>query len=435
MAKTRRNIRKFKVLLQFAALYLVIVAVGFVSIVLAYCLPTGRMQNNVNISVPIFAEEGCDSVLIYGGDQSYRLDNYTDAMMLSIAAYSRNASPVEEAMYNHSRIKSDNTVDSLILTANEGWDNDIIPVSEYSRYWHGYLVLLKPLLMFLTYYDIRELMALVQFFLAAMVIGLMGCKKELHLVVPFFAAWLFMNPLTLSMSMQFNTVFVLTLLTLLACILFSRKLLESAKNAMLLFFTAGCLTSYFDFLTYPLVALGIPAAYLVYSEGKSGGKPKGLFILLVALCISWGCGYVMMWAAKWVLSALITHTDVIGNALDQIKFRSFGTNSGNILVSYGEVLNLNTSTNRAHIIAAAFFALVGVIANTLKKKRTSELLPLFLIALLPFGWYFFTLSHSALHNWFTFREMAITIFSLWTIAMLGFFGKMKESGKTDMNES
>jgi uncharacterized membrane protein len=44
--------------------------------------------------------------------------------------------------------------------------------------------------------------------------------------------------------------------------------------------------------------------------------------------------------------------------------------------------------------------------------RPAKLLPVLLVGLYPFVWYFVIRNHSIVHVWFTHRTLSITIFSL-----------------------
>lgn len=254
------KIKKLPAALQLILLYLLIVAVGFVCLILVYMLPTERIQNNVNLSADTIYKDGDQASIVSNGDASYRLDPFTDCLMLEIAAYDSERAPIYASLLNE-YLQFEDPLSTLFYKA---WSDDTeFEVSQYPRYWHGYLVFLKPLLLLFSYHDIREVMMTVQFSLAAAIVGLLSYKKQGRFVPPFIAAWLFMNPLSLSMSMQYNTIFTLTLLSLLACIFLRDSTISDNKSMALLFFAVGCLTSYFDFLTYPLVAIGLPAAYIL----------------------------------------------------------------------------------------------------------------------------------------------------------------------------
>lgn len=74
----------------------------------------------------------------------------------------------------------------------------------YARYWHGYLVVLKPLLLLLDYADIRILNMIVQLLLLVWLIVSMIEIDRKKYVLPFIAAVAVANPVaTLGMVAVF----------------------------------------------------------------------------------------------------------------------------------------------------------------------------------------------------------------------------------------
>lgn len=69
------------------------------------------------------------------------------------------------------------------------------------------------------------------------------------------------------------------------------------------FLIIGMLTSFFDFLTYPLFTLGMPLILI---------SVLGTFSSVQKLCdivknsIFWGIGYGGMWCGKWMVGSILT---------------------------------------------------------------------------------------------------------------------------------
>ena len=74
--------------LKLCALIVFMTILGFLLLLAVYALPTAPMEKNLADSAEVFLREGSYPVTdILGADT--RLDNYTDALMLLTAAYSR----------------------------------------------------------------------------------------------------------------------------------------------------------------------------------------------------------------------------------------------------------------------------------------------------------------------------------------------------------
>ena len=66
------------------------------------------------------------------------------------------------------------------------------------------------------------------------------------------------------------------------------------KDGVVLFFLGtGMVTSYVDFLTYPLITFGLPCVLWLMLEKD---RQKNALLLLVQLALAWGIGYAGMWA-------------------------------------------------------------------------------------------------------------------------------------------
>lgn len=133
-----------------------------------------------------------------------------------------------------------------------------------------------------------------------------------------------------------------------------------------------------------------------------------------------------MWSSKWVIADLITGSNVIEEAITQLVYRTglgkSGTEAGQFTYSY--VLSLNFGTNKIHILISSLAALFGSIIGLVKNPKTlRQNIVLLIISLSPFVWYFFTQNHAYIHYRFTYRNIAVLVFSMWMIAANGFFAK------------
>ena len=179
---------------------------------------------------------------------------------------------------------------------------------------------------------------------------------------------------------------------------------------MLLFTLTGCLTSYLDLLTCPLVSFGVPCALclcLAATDWKGGLK-----LALTAL-FCWGIGYGGMWAGKWLLSALLGGEDI--GLLDTLRLRSSAMGAPDPLGAVAVIVKRLLVQLRVPMLGAALLlALVlGVLflrRSPWEKLKSLEWLPWAALCLLPFFWIAFTQNHSYIHRWFVYRLLAICVF-------------------------
>lgn len=85
MLKELAIIKRLKRFLHIPVAIAVSCLVGYLLLVMVYCIPTENMEKHVKESVPIFLKEG-DYPKITGSTTS-QLDNFTDALMLLTASY------------------------------------------------------------------------------------------------------------------------------------------------------------------------------------------------------------------------------------------------------------------------------------------------------------------------------------------------------------
>ena len=266
--------------------------------------------------------------------ENSQLDNFTDALMLLTAAHPSEKSSFISAIdidcYKEPGVKS---VDTL-LEVYQNHSTDVAKES-YGRYWHGYLIFLKPLLTFLNYGEIRSVLMFVQ--LALMIAVLLEVsKKKSTLLFPVFAMWIFLNPVSMMLSVQYNTVLLLTLLAIYTMLKVEQYWgIEQIYEWSLLFLIVGMLTSYFDLLTYPLLTLGIPLVswLAIYLSEK---KVVNVYSI-IRFSLFWGLGYGGMWSFKWILGSIITGENLFANALNSVAERTSGDVS-NTTITFVNVL-------------------------------------------------------------------------------------------------
>ena len=130
-------------------------AAGFLFLLLVHLLPTERMKSNVYSSIDTIEAECFDELLVdeYKATMS---GNFTDCLMLHYAIYDGDHSTLDQSL-NIYRSESDPEEEwwpgrSLLDYLN---GVEISKEVSYPRYWHGYLVFLKPLLLFTSFNSLR----------------------------------------------------------------------------------------------------------------------------------------------------------------------------------------------------------------------------------------------------------------------------------------
>lgn len=416
-------------IMKFFLLFVALLALGTVLLVAVYMLPTGTMCENVSRSADIMREEG-NYPLLDQNCQTSKIDNWTDSLMLMAAAFEDDAPDAVNAMLAPHYSFTDRAAgeeypklpaENLVCIYGDGVSENIEKAS-YGRYWHGYLLFLKPLLLVTDYGGVRTLICLSQLLLVAVTALCYIKKGRAAYLIPILALYLFLNPFALSKSMQYNDIFMLCFLQLPLILMLPERYAER-RLWPLHFLAVGCLTSYFDFLTYPLIAFGVPMLMLLVLYPDS---PLKDFAATVKSGLSWAAAYVGFTVSKWLVGSVITGTDFFPEALSSFALRSVGTTddglSGFVLRYQAIYRNLSTAKLALGITLAVLLICFAI--ALIKKKHISfprlVIYGCFMAA--PLLWYAVMPNHSYLHSHFAFRTLGLTVFAAFML-MIKFFSK------------
>ena len=411
------------------------ILLGCILMTCAYKMPTYRMLPHVVQSEYSIDMEGSSYYWAPGYSFS-RLDGYTDNIMMQTAVFETTNHPLVAAMLNQRMDfpKAKLTPgDALLNYVNGARNGEVI---SYGRYWHGYLVFLKPLLTLFTLSDIRVFNMIFQWVLALVLLFLAHRKGGFRLVFPLGIALLSLNPLSTALSMQYSSIYLLTLVFGILQLQFE---LYKKRNGWLLYLWLGILTAFFDFLTYPPAAWAICLCIGLF---MMEGNAKDRFTYAVASGVAWCFGYGGMWSGKWVVGSLISGQNILLDAAQSVQYRA-GYQVDSIPESenvfrYVDALgrNLKAYLNIPALVFLLFLVLLVAFLILLKGYRfrpDTALIPsVLLVSIVPFVWYFVLKNHAWIHYWMTHRILSAT----W-IALSGFvcFSLEKPSTQSSNNIS
>lgn len=399
-----------KLLGRSALLVAICVAVGFALLLAAFALPTEPMRENALASQDVFAREGSYPMARTLGVDA-KLDNFTDSMMLVQAGYQAPETTLLQRTLNVYRpFPHGNRGAAAGVYAESLAAPAPAPQSNYGRYWHGYLAVLKPLLSLFTYEQLRVVNAVWVALLGLIVAALMWRRGLRRYILPFVVTVLLFDPVATAMNMFYTQVYAVTMLACIA-ILSGWNWLRARTGRLLLLFTlTGCLTSYLDLLTCPLVSFGIPCVLCLCLAAPDW--KDGLKLVLTAL-ICWGIGYGGMWAGKWVLAALLGGENI--GLLETLRLRSSAAGASNPLGAIAVIVkrllvHLRVPMLALALLLALVLAVLFLRRSPLEKLKSLAWLPWAAVCLLPFVWITFTQNHSYIHRWFVYRLLAICVF-------------------------
>lgn len=424
---------------------LIAVAVGFALILLVYLIPTERIEQNVLHSAEMYQFEQV-GFNIQGPQYAFsEVDNYTDGLMLLTAMDDSGDSLIERAMMNY-RVGYHNEAPNGTLVKMAAGNPDGLEELQlqYPRYWHGYLIWMKPLLLVFDAQDLRVLGMLSQFVLVFWLLYLLQKELGTAYSVAFLVTWIMMNPLALASSFQFYSIFYLMLLSCIYMLKFWRRM-DAKKQWPYFYLMIGVCVGYFDLFTYPIASLGVPLALGLLLRIKSGKTDKLVCSLgrFVEYCFFWVLGYAGMWAGKWILNQALTGFPAIQDALAEVLYRTADVSPSSAdSLQAGDVSLMDGNSFDAIIenvkvlckwpMLIFFVCLfIGIILYAKKEDLRFHLdakrLVLFgITALLPILWYAVVRQHSLIHSRYTYRGLAVTIFTVLSFLALSFSKEKKQ---------
>lgn len=419
---------------------LISVIIGSLLMIGSYQLPTNLMVNNIRKSVPLYTKEG-----LYpnwtGRKESAKLDNYTDALMLSKVICPPSESTIKDAMLIPSyRYKNRNFVQSL-MDQLKGVNNNF-SIFYYPHYWNGYLIILKPLTMFFDIANIRLLNMLLQMLIAFYLVMYVGHFLGKGYGLSLFLSYLLLNPASLFMSFHYSSVFYVTFLISLLLLKNAKLFIENQK-ALYLFLLSGILTAFFDLATYPITSLGIPLILYLISLNRYHKFNEPIIAIedVIYPSLFWSVGYAGMYIGKWMTAWKLTGYNVVIDGLYNLNIRI----SHQYLVQ-GKEKSINwiegISDNIQVIMHEPIIIVLSVILlfsfwklfkmKHFTKIRDNRILrySISLVMLFPFIWYSVFCNHSFIHKWFTYRSLSVFTFAVGSI-VTSFFLEYQLEGILD----
>lgn len=401
-----------KIIKKIFIVYLLLLSFCFVSVLLVHLIPQSWIKSNVISSLQTIQNEGLYPNLL--NFKLFQLDNFTDAIMCDIAISGEHKTPVVSSMGNF-YYRSENFFD-IATDAEKAANGQMDGLSKvsYGRYWQGYLVFLRPLLIVFDYSQIRIL----YYFIFALLIGVisyLSFKKNKIVFFSFLSTLVIFNVFIIPLSLQFSTVFIIAFVAIIVILLNPDKYSKEISYLPLFFIIGGC-TSFFDFLTAPLITLGLPLLFLVESDKKQW---KEKILMVVKISIVWGIGYGLIWASKWLLGSIFTDVNILNDAMNSSAKRTSNDYRGmemtisNILKFIWQNIVLRGLQVYIYILAIVGVALIFVYTRLVKSKEVLlNNVYLLLIALMVPLWFLVLRNHSIQHGWFTWRAASISVFAL-----------------------
>ena len=373
----------------------------------AYSLPTSLIIDNVAASAQQLQQEGQGAHIVNG--RLGRLDNYTDATMLNLAISGDAHHPLRSAMLNPYYDNDDEEVAKSVYTERVAHGQTHgLEKRYYGRYWQGYLVTLKPMLIIFTLHGLRILNCILMSLLCLATLWLIWQRIGKVEALLFLLSLLMFYFPVVPFALQYSTCFYLMFLGMLAVMLYP-GLTNSSRSLVLIFFIIGGVTSFFDFLTTPQLTLGMPLLVCILA------RPKHEVRKVIMASVAWAVGYALLWASKWVVGYCLTDFNLLADAAEEIGVRT-SQNYYGIELTLPKMLQFIIFDEERALgwKLPALILVLAIVYIFLQKglKVQRQWLWLLLVAMIVPVWFLLMRQHSIMHLWFTLRAFLVTIYAL-----------------------
>jgi len=290
---------------------------------------------------------------------------------------------------------------------------------EYSRYWHGYVVPLRVLLLLFDYHEIRIINGILQTLLFMLVAFHIWKKKGTRYALAIGTAYVLMMPLALTYCLQYSWIYYISFLA----VYFYAKYQDywDVENRYLyLFLITGIAAIYFDLMTYPLLTWGLVTVWMILLQKEATTAFVHVKQVILS-AIAWIIGYAMMWIGKWTVGSLILRENLFAKAISEAFMWTVdetGTLSwiDRIKSIY---LNWNTFAYKIYLMVLVAWVLYWIGQGLFVKRKRSLKAPALLLTLCSsLVWCFVMASHVIMHHIFTHRMFIVSIAAFIGIILL-----------------
>ena len=388
----------------------------FVMVLEVKLIPREKIQENIKKSISTLSSRNELKRIKIDNENTY-LHVYADSILLNMIYCMDSDKPLESIM--ESNYYAENEIPSLARAIETESNGNM----QYIRYWHGSMMIIRPLLMWLNISQIYYFLAIVLIILLTILFIMLIKKKAYLLVVALIIGLIMTTSQYVPFCLEYVWTYIIMLLTSILVINFENKENMSANISKLMFVT-GIITCFLDFLSTETITFTIPILIIFYIRNKEGKikNIKNEMKQIVKWTILWFVGYAAMWAAKWILSSIILNINSLEYVANNMMKRIVDTDSKqSIFYMIKESLYRNVialyplDLFRSTIINISIVLSVIISLILLKKQDKKEIQKAMIvlgIGAIPYIRYITIIQHSTNHCFFTFRAQIATIIAI-----------------------
>lgn len=312
-----------KTLFKYFKIFMITILILFFIQNLVIRIPHRFVEKNISESLDYYNNVNDIQSVINSNSffaESLSIHYYSDCITLNMINNMDNSSPFKSQVLMNYYYGVGNT---MCESLNTSVIHNVEAKNEYSRYWHGSVIFLRPLLTFMNVRTIKVILGILFFTLIAYLIYLI--LKKSPLLAVFFSVSLVCSMFYL-VPMSFEYYFAF-LISIIASIIVMRNLNREDEFYYKLFTIIGVCACFFDFLAYEVLTIMFPLFFKVYFDNYRNENIdfKNNFVFIIKCSLLWGCSYLTTFVFKWILSAIILGPTQFLEIWNSAKVRIYDT--------------------------------------------------------------------------------------------------------------
>src|SRR5664279_387379 len=285
----------------------------------------------------------------------------------------------------------------------------------YFRYWHGYRVILVPLVTLFPLWFVKIINALMVAAACAALCIALSKRGGAAVATIFLATFLCLSDVLFIWRTSTHSISLAYILA--GTSLFATALRKDwqAHNLIVMAAVMGSAFNFIDFLVNSPMMPMLIAVFVLLANRRDAG------MLALATVIAWFAGYAETWVAKWLLAylAMPSSAGVVSDILSTIEVRTVGALNGVYLVPLAATVRaFLRALNRVGVIVPLIILLaVAHYAVTVSRIDWRRALWLCSPALVSLLWFEALSSHTQFHLTVSSRSAAMA-FAIFLSAMV-----------------
>ena len=444
--------KRWKILVSMAVITAASMAFAMLLLLVTGLIPKSMIKDACMESSAYFEENELFPFLV-DGQFNTRQDNYADCILINIMYH------IDSQDLLRSLIRADYynpQMESVEISLADSLKEDKTPDVAYFRYWHGGMVLLRPLFLFTGILGARAVLGGSLLLLTVLTAVLMWKRKAKALAVCYLLGNMIVQTWMCAFCIEYVTTFLVMNVVLIILLICFRKKKDTDsfyRRMYRILCAAGVWTCFFDFLTTETLAATMPILLVLvlrYEAGELEGLQKEIKRMLYCL-LCFGISYAVMFVTKWGISVVVLGRQAFLEALKAAGERIGGTvylgntnldPEASAMQRFLGALIRNEGClfpfRDAMAMGAAAWLFIGVLflcfasVYMLRGKNFDGrmIILCILIGAVPYLRYMVLENHAYLHYFFTYRAQLVTVTMLLYVTWgFGWKNLLKEDKK------